>query len=845
MTPEPDAVRERFAKVWESPPGFSGWLATVNSRPLGKRYMVTALVFFGFGALLALAIRFQLAVPDNSFLSPALYNGVFTMHGSTMLYLFAVPFIEGLGIYLIPMLVGSRDLAFPRLTNFGYWLYLFGGVTMYASIFFGEIPDAGWTAYPPLSGPKHSGVGIDFWLLGVSLLEIAGITAAVEIVVTILKLRAPGMTVRQIPIIVWSYLVAGLMIIFAFTPLFMATLMLEADRSLGTHFFNPGNGGSTLLWQHLFWWFGHPEVYIIFMPATGVLSLLIPVLARRRLVAHSWVVAAIVSTGFVSFGLWSHHMFAAGIPDLPMHFFTAASYMIALASGVQIFAWVATLWGSRPEYSLQLFYVLGFFFIFVNGGLTGVMVATMSFDWQVHETAFIVAHFHHVLIGGAVLPLFAGLHFWLPKINGRTASEGWGKIAFGVIFIGFNLTFIPMYVIGLLGMRRRVYTYSEVMGVETLNLVSTIGAFVLVLGFAGAFINLVGGALRGRKAGDNPWNAGTLEWSLPSPPPSYGFARPPVVRDRYPVWNAFAEDSAVDGDKAALMAASEGLAYRPSRWRATLLTDVTNARPQAVQFLPGPTLWPFFAALSILIIAASFLAKTYLVSFGASIVALACIARWVLGQREMDEEEASLLRSRLSLPLAGLGTRSCAWWGTLALIVILFIALGSLVFSYFYLWLYSESWPQAELELPSPGLPAASLLLLFSSVLVRARFRGKETVARRRALWWEAASAIATGVGFLTLSLLHPGATSFPPSVNAYASVFHAISGFSMLVVALGIAIHVVALGKLWRCQDPGNSPGVLLSAQIARLYWRGALACAGAGYTVLYLAPPIIQQLI
>ena len=313
--------QRQFARTWESPRGWAGWIATVNSRPLGKRYMITALSFFFVGVLLALAIRTQLAVPNNTFLTPDLYNGVFTMHGSTMLYLFAVPFIEGMGIYLIPMLIGSRDLAFPRLTNFGYWSYLFGGLTMYAAILFGAVPDAGWTAYPPLAGPKHSGIGLDFWLLGLGMVEIAGITAAVEIVVTILKLRAPGMAVQHVPILVWAYVVTGVMIIFAFTPLLIATFLLEMDRSVGTQFFNPQRGGSSLLWQHLFWWFGHPEVYIIFLPATGMISAIIPVFARRRLVAYPLVIAAIISTGFVSFGLWSHHMFTTGIPDLPMHFF--------------------------------------------------------------------------------------------------------------------------------------------------------------------------------------------------------------------------------------------------------------------------------------------------------------------------------------------------------------------------------------------------------------------------------------------------------------------------------------------------------------------------------------------
>jgi len=456
MKPD-ELTEERFTQTWMSRPGLLGWLAEVNNRPLGVRYMITSLVFFAMAVVMALVMRTQLALPDNNLLAPDTYNAIFTMHGSTMLYLFAVPFVEGLGLYLIPLLIGARDVAFPRLTNFGYWMYLFGGLIFFASFLFGTVPDAGWTAYTPLSGPKYSGPGMDFWLLGLGLLEIAGITAAIEIVVTILKFRAPGMALANLPLIAWTYLVIGFMILFSFPVLLLATLLLELDRAFGFQFFNPDMGGSSLLWQHLFWWFGHPEVYIIFLPATGVISTIIPVFARRRIVAYPLILAALLITGFVSFGLWTHHMFATGLPELPMLFFTAASFMVALAAGIQIFAWIATLWGSRPHLGVPMLYILAFFYIFIQGGLTGVMVATMPFDWQTHETTFVVAHFHDVLIGGAVLPFLAGLHYWMPKISGRLPGELWDRVAVGIIFVGFNLTFIPLYVAGLFGMRPNIH----------------------------------------------------------------------------------------------------------------------------------------------------------------------------------------------------------------------------------------------------------------------------------------------------------------------------------------------------------------------------------------------------
>jgi cytochrome c oxidase subunit I+III len=832
-------IKNQFEKIWKSPTGISGWIATVNSRPLGERYLITSLIFFALGICLALVMRSQLAIPDNDLLGPRTYNAVFTMHGSTMLYLFAVPFIEALGIYFIPLLIGSRDLAFPRLTNFGYWLYLFGGLVIYASALFGNVPDAGWTAYPPLSGSKHSGSGLDFWLLGLSMLEIAGITAALEIVVTILKLRAPGMAIQNIPIIVWTYLVTGLMILFAFTPLLIATFMLEMDRTIGTYFFNPEKGGSSLLWQHLFWWFGHPEVYIIFLPATGVISAIIPVFTKRRLIAYPLVVAAIIITGFVSFGLWTHHMYTTGIPELPMHFFTAASYMIAIASGVQVFAWIATLWGARIKMSVQMLYIFAFFIIFVNGGLTGVMVATMPFDWQVQDTNFVVAHFHHVLIGGAVLPLLAGLHHWLPKIRGTMINERWGRISIGLIFIGFNIAFVPLYIAGILGMRRRVYTYPEDMGVGTLNMISTIGAYILAIGFAIALVNLLWSYLLGRRTDSNPWSAGTLEWSVASPPPPHGFDQPPVVRDRYPLWKSV-PDKDIDQYTEKLKTVSQSLLYRPATWRATLLTDITNAQPQALQFLPGPSLLPFFNALTIVLASLSLLIKSYTL-FGISLFCtIVFTALWVLREPKFNKDEYSFLSENNKIPLESSGTKTIGWWAMLGFITVLATTMGALLFSYFYLRLYSVQWPQNNLPHPSSVVPVIGGIFFTSGTLIQILNRWARSRQFRLPLIYSQITTIILGISFFIYISYSIAAIHFPIDSNAYSSIFFLLHYFLLLNLFLAFMISIFTLIRLIIKNESINSPRLTLWFQCGELFWYFTLSSVILILAVLYFTPQI-----
>jgi cytochrome c oxidase subunit I+III len=603
-----DAARERehreLDETWLSPPGLLGWFTHVNHRSIGRRFIFTAMVFFLLGGLEALLIRIQLAVPENNFLSADLYNQVFTMHGTTMMFLFAVPVMEGFAIYLVPLMIGTRDMAFPRLNAFGYYVYLIGGVTLYAAFFLNMAPDAGWFNYVPLANPEFSpGRRIDFWAMVITFIEVSALVAAVELIVTILKLRAPGMSLNRMPLFVWAVLVMSFMIVFAMPAVMVVSVLLALDRTVGTHFFNVAEGGEPLLWQHLFWFFGHPEVYIIFIPALGMVSAIIIAFTGRKIFGYGALVLALVATGFVGFGLWVHHMFATGLPQLGLSFFTAASILIAVPSGVQIFCWIASLARGKPRLATPLLFVIGFVFIFVAGGLTGVMLASVPLDLQVHDTFFVVAHFHYVLIGGAVFPLLGAIYYWFPKITGRMLNERMGKWNFWILFVGFNITFFPMHQLGFQGMPRRIYTYVHGMGWEPLNMVATAGAFMLAIGVTLLGVNVLVSLRSGLRAADDPWGADSLEWGTSSPPPNYNFLEIPVVTGRYPRWEQ-REQRPV------------GVGLR-SDVREVVVTRILDAEPDHRNVLPGPTVWPLMAALavSVAFIGVIFDVRLFLVGF--------------------------------------------------------------------------------------------------------------------------------------------------------------------------------------------------------------------------------------
>jgi cytochrome c oxidase subunit 1 len=606
----------------------------VNHRVVGARYMATAFIFFILAGINALVMRAQLAQPDLALVSPELYNQLFTMHGTTMMFLFAVPMVEGFGIYFVPLMIGARDMAFPRLNAFGYWVFLFAGVVLFVSFAAGFAPDGGWFNYVPLTGPGYSpGVNIDYWTTMITFLEVAALVAAVELIVTIIKLRAPGMSLGRMPLFVWSILVMSFMIVFAMPPLMVASVMLMLDRVVGSHFFNAAAGGDPLLWQHLFWFFGHPEVYIVLVPALGVVSSIITVFSRARIIGYPYIVLSIVAIGFLSFGLWVHHMFATGIDLLGMNFFTAASMMIAIPSGIQIFAWIGTMWSGKVQLDTPMLFVLGFIFIFVLGGLTGVMVAAIPFDWQVHDSYFVVAHFHYVLIGGVVFPLFGGFHYWLPKITGRMLNERLGKWTFWIMFVGFNAAFFFMHLLGFMGMPRRIYTYLPGLGWDLYNLISTIGAFVLAFGILLFIVNVLYSRRYGKEAGNNPWDANTLEWATSSPPAQYNFRNLPIVRSLDPLWDqpwrADYDDLETGEGEHVTLPIQQGQ-------RDTIATTMLDAQPDYRVVLPKPTAWPLLLALAVSFTFISTMINLILVPVGA-LLTYGAILGWTWPREEEDQ----------------------------------------------------------------------------------------------------------------------------------------------------------------------------------------------------------------
>ena len=574
-----------LSQTWGTPPGFWNAIATVDHKIIGKRYILTAFLFLCLGGILAALMRIQLAQPEARLLGADRYNQIFTMHGANMMFLFAVPVMEAMGVYLVPLMIGTRNIAFPRLNAFSYWIYLAGGLLLWTAFALDMGPDVGWFAYVPLSGPQYgAGKRADIWAQMITFTELSALAVSVEIVVTIFKQRAPGMSLDRVPLFVWAMLVTSFLVIIAMPAIMVASTSLILDRLVGTHFFNPSEGGDVLLWQHLFWFFGHPEVYIIFLPAAGMVSTMLATFSRRPVFGYLALVMALIATGILAFGLWVHHMFVTGLPRLSESFFTASSMAIAIPAGVQIFCWIATLWDGKPVFKTPLLFIIGFVITFVIGGLTGVMVASVPFDTQVHDTYFVVAHFHYVLVGGSVFPLIGAIYYWLPKITGRMMSERIGKWVFWLIFAGFNMTFFPMHILGLQGMPRRIYTYQPDLPWHGLNLFASASSAILIAGFALFFFDAIRSARTGLPAGPNPWDAATLEWATSSPPPSYNFVFIPVVNGSNPLWEL---------PDTRLVA--KGL--RVDR-RELVVTSLAAAKPEAREASPRNSIWPFCAAIA-------------------------------------------------------------------------------------------------------------------------------------------------------------------------------------------------------------------------------------------------------
>jgi cytochrome c oxidase subunit 1 len=631
---EEERAHEALDRTWRNRPGLWGQLTSVNHKTVGLRFIITAFCFFIAGGILAALMRIQLSRPENNFLGPDLYNQVFTMHGTTMMFLFAVPVMEAMAVYLVPLMVGTRSIAFPRLNAFGYWIYLFGGLMIYVAFLLNIGPDTGWFSYVPLAGPQYSpGKRVDFWAQLITFTEVSALVVSTELITTVFKLRAPGMSLNRIPVYVWSVVVMAFMIFFAMPTVALASSCLIMDRLIGTHFFNPAEGGDPLLWQHLFWFFGHPEVYIIFIPATGFASAIIPTFVRRPIFGYTALVLSLISTGFIGFGLWVHHMFATGLPRMGESFFTAATMMIVIPSGVQIFCWIATIWAGRPVFKTPFIFVLGFFFVFIIGGMTGVMQASVPLDLQVHDTYFVVAHFHYVLIGGAVFPLFGAFHYWFPKFTGRMLSETLGKLTFWLMFVGFNLTFFPMHLLGLWGMPRRVYTYLPDLGWTNMNATASAGAMILTLGVLVFIVNAFKSRRTGLIAGDNPWGASTLEWATSSPPPSYNFLHIPTVAGRDTLWEQTEDQPVVVGLRTDI--------------RHVLVTKMLDAEPDHVEQFPEPTIWPLLTALATTGLFIGSIFNPWAVVWGAIPVGITLIGWFWPKKRQAEERPPAEVKEKI------------------------------------------------------------------------------------------------------------------------------------------------------------------------------------------------------
>ena len=610
----------RLQEIWERRPGLVGWLGDVDHKEIGKRYVLTAFAFLLLGGVEALVMRLQLGGPNLRVLTPEQYDQLFTMHGVSMIFLYAAPILSGFSNYLWPLLLGSRDMAFPRLNALSYWIYLAAGIFIYAGFAVGRGPDDGWFNYVPYASRTFNpGLNMDVYALGLILLGISTTAGSANFVVTFLRTRAPGMSINRVPILTWGTLTASVANLLAVPSVSLAFFLLWLDRQFGMHFFDAAQG-QPLLWQHLFWMFGHPWVYAIVLPAMGMVSDGLPTFCRRPLVGYTPVALSTVATMALGFGVWVHHMFATGLPDISLSFFSGASLIITIPSAVAVFAWTATIWLGRPVITTAFLFFASMIVLFVVGGVSGVMTASAPVDWQLTDTYFVVAHLHYVLIGINVFPVLGGAYYWFPKVTGRLLSERLGRWNFWTMFAGFNLGFFPMHLLGLAGMPRRIYTYPAGMGWDTTNLVVSAGSALFAAGVLLFLINVAVSLRRGAPAGDNPWDAPTLEWATASPPPPYNFAVIPSVASRHPLW----EDRLGEGQARSRL--TEGLLL--DHGRETIGTSALDAEPNLILEMPTDSLAPALLAAGLAALFASALFKAWWLVGAAGAVCVAALVLW-------------------------------------------------------------------------------------------------------------------------------------------------------------------------------------------------------------------------
>ncbi|MBI4259944.1 MAG: cytochrome c oxidase subunit I [Actinobacteria bacterium] len=592
--------------------GRLSWLTTVDHKRIGVLYGYTAFFFLLVGGIEALLIRLQLAGPNATVLSSDAYSQLFTMHGVTMIFLVVMPLGAAFFNYLLPLQIGARDVAFPRLNAFSYWLFLFGGVYLYSSVFLGGMPDGGWFGYAPLSEQDLLAHRMDFYALGLQIVGIASLVSAVNFIVTVINMRAPGMSLMRLPVFTWMTLVVAFLLLFAIPVIGIGLFQLMFDRLFGAVFFNPAAGGDPILWQHMFWLFGHPEVYILILPAMGIVSEVLPTFSGKPLFGYAAVVFAGVAIGFMGWGVWAHHMFTSGLGPVANSAFALSTMFIAVPTGIKIFNWLGTMWGGNIRFRTPMLFSIGFVAMFIIGGLSGVTHALVPSDYQQHDTYYVVAHFHYVLFGGALFGLFSGLYYWFPKLTGRMMSEGLGRLHFWLMLIGFNLTFAPMHILGLQGMPRRIYTYPDGMGWNFWNLVETVGAFTIAVSILVFMANWIVSRRRGAEAGADPWDARTVEWMTTNPPPPHNFDEVPVIHARDEFWHRkYAENEEGVPVPAVAGAADEDAEGSPIH-------------------MPNPSYFPLIAALGLPLVAWGLtFASAWLIGTGAVLV-LAGLYGWAL-----------------------------------------------------------------------------------------------------------------------------------------------------------------------------------------------------------------------
>jgi cytochrome c oxidase subunit I+III len=749
-----------------------------------------------------------------------------------MMFLFAVPVVEAVAVLLLPGMLGTRDMPFPRLSSLGYWSYAIGGVLVFSSLFFGVAPDGGWFMYPPMTGLRYSpGINTDVWVLGLGFVEISAVAAAVELIVGILRTRAPGMTLRTMPIFAWYMLVTAGMIMIGMPAVIAADILFELERAFGLPFYDATRGGDPLLWQHLFWLFGHPEVYIIFLPAAGMVGMMLPSFVRAPLVGYGWLAVSAIAVAFLSFGLWVHHMFTTGLPLLSLSYFSAASTAIAIPMGIQVFSWIATLWNGTPQLRVPMLFLLGFLVTFTIGGVTGVMVASVPFDWQVHDSYFVVAHLHYVLIGGMVFPLFAAIYYWAPIATGRMLSARLGRWAFWLMFVGFNAAFLPMHLTGLRGMPRRVYTYAGDLGWSTLNLTTSVFAFVFAMGVLIVVVDFVRHLRSGPEAGDNPWDAPSLEWL--STLTRHGFRSLVPITSRYPLW----EQESIRADEV------EGRGYlpdAPTREREALITAPIDGEPQQIIRLPGPGWTAFVAAAATAVLFGAMTVRSMPVGVVAGVVATAAYVYWLWSMdRAMPRQLADAGRG-VALPLYSNDHTSIGWWAMAVTLVSDAAVVASLIFAYLFLWTaHPAAWPPDGSRLPGFLAPTITAALVVGAYLL---FEAAERLNRRdrrtATILSLVMAAIVAGVALVVGGGWLRGLGT-DPTLHAYGAAVWTLLGYVALHVAIGAAMALWCVARLaagmidsWRC----------LTLRLCLFWWRFTVPVALIALLLVVVFPHVVS---